>query len=106
MDMLACRRFNLKGIYRLVITVKEIKGNCPVFSVGDRIAINEPEIIPEKTDAICVHALGSMLSMIIALSRGVSFKEPGLARDEEDVGYLQCLDPGPHTRQVEQLSLK
>ena len=85
----------MKEIYRLFITVKEIRGNCPVFSIGDRIAIEAPEIIPEKTDALCVHALGSMLSMIIALSRGVSFKELGLAREEGDVGYIQCLDPGP-----------
>jgi uncharacterized repeat protein (TIGR04076 family) len=93
--MIACRVFHLKETYRLVITAKEIRGNCPVFNVGDRMLIKEPEIIPEKTDAICVHALGSMLSMIIALSRGVSFKELGLARDEGDVGYLQCPDPGP-----------
>ena len=85
----------MKEIYRLVITAKEIRGNCPVFSIGDRIVIEEPKIIPEKTDALCVHALGSMLSMIIALSRGASFKELGLAREEGDVGYVQCLDPGP-----------
>ena len=85
----------MKEIYRLVITAKEIRGNCPVFSTGDRIVIEEPEIISEKTDALCVHALGSMLSMIIALSRGASFKELGLAREEGDVGYVQCLDPGP-----------
>ena len=85
----------MKEIYRLVITVKEIRGNCPVFSVGDRIVIEAPEIVPEKTDALCVHALGSMLSMIIALSRGASFRELGLAKDEGDVGYVQCLDPGP-----------
>ena len=85
----------MKEIYRLVITVKEIRGDCPVFSIGDRIVIEEPEIVPEKTDALCVHALGSMLSMIIALSRGASFKELGLATGEGDVGYVQCLDPGP-----------
>jgi len=81
--------------YRLVVTVKEIRGKCPVFKVGDMIVIEEPQIVPRKTDALCVHALGSMLSMIIALSRGVSFKELGLAKEEGDVGYVQCLDPGP-----------
>jgi len=81
--------------YRLVITAKEIRGHCPVFDLGDKIIIEPPDILPEKTDALCVHALGSMLSMIIALSRGISFKELGLAREEGDVGYVQCLDPGP-----------
>ena len=85
----------MKERYRLFITAKEIRGKCPVFSVGDKIVIEAPEIVPEKTDALCVHALGSMLSMIIALSRGVSLKELGLATEEGDVGYVQCLDPGP-----------
>ena len=81
--------------YRLAITAKEIRGYCPVFDLGDQIVIESPDILPEKTDALCVHALGSMLSMIIALSRGISFKELGLTREEGDVGYVQCLDPGP-----------
>ncbi len=82
-------------IHRLIITVKEIQGKCPVFKVGDRIVIEGPKIVPEKTHALCVHALGSMLSMVIALGRGVSFEELGLAMKEGDVGYVQCLDPGP-----------
>ncbi len=85
----------MKKTYHLVITAKEIRGHCPVFKLGDKIVIESPSIIPERTDALCVHALGSMLSMIIALSRGISFKELGLAKEEGDVGYVQCLDPGP-----------
>ena len=85
--------------HRLVITAKEIRGKCPVFDIGDKIVIEEPIIILEKTDALCIHALGSMLSVIIALSRGVSFKELGLTKEDDDVGYVQCLDPGvPYTR--------
>ncbi len=84
--------------YRLVISVKEIRGNCPVFKVGDRIVVESPKIIVEKTDSICVHAFGCMLSMIVALSRGISFKNLGLAREEGEKGYIQCLDPGkPYT---------
>ncbi len=87
----------MNEIYRLIITVEEIRGRCPVFKVGDKIIVEDPEIITEKTDTLCVHAFGSMLSMIIPLSRGVSFRELGLAKEEE-VGYVQCLDPGsPYT---------
>ena len=69
-----------------------------MFEVGDKIVMEEPRIVPKKTDALCIHALGSMLSMIIALSRGVSFKELGLAKNDDNVGYVQCLDPGfPYT---------
>ena len=88
----------MRGSYRLVITAKEIRGKCPVFKVGDKIVIEKPKMILKETDAFCVHAFGSMLSMITALSRGISFKELGLATKEGDVGYVQCLDPGtPYT---------
>ena len=85
----------MNEICRLIITIEEIRGRCPVFKVGDKIIVEEPEIIIEKTDRLCVHAFGSILSMIIPLSRGVSFRELGLAKEEEEVGYVQCLDPGP-----------
>lgn len=88
----------MNKIYRLVVTAREIRGRCPVFDVGDKIVIEEPRIIPKKTDALCIHALASMLSVIIALSRGISFKELGLSKDDDNVGYVQCLDPGlPYT---------
>jgi uncharacterized repeat protein (TIGR04076 family) len=84
--------------YRLVISVKEIRGNCPVFNVGDRIIVESPKIVVEKTDSLCVHAFGCMLSMIVSLSRGISFKTLGLTTEEGEKGYIQCLDPGkPYT---------
>jgi uncharacterized repeat protein (TIGR04076 family) len=84
--------------YRLVITAKEIRGKCSVFKLGDKIVIEKPKIILKETDALCAHAFGSMTSMITALSKGVSFKELGLAKKEGNVGYVQCLDPGtPYT---------
>jgi len=84
--------------YRLVVTVKEIRGSCPVFKVGDRIVIDSPKIVVKETDNLCVHALGCMLSMIVPLSQGTSFKQLGLAKEEGERGYIQCLDPGkPYT---------
>ena len=80
-----------KEKYRLVISVKEIRGNCPIFKVGDKIVVSE-------TDNICIHALGCMLSMIVPLGYGISFKKLGLAKEEDEKGYVQCLDPGkPYT---------
>lgn len=84
--------------YRLIIAVKEIRGNCPVFKVGDKIVVESPKVIVEETDNICLHAFGCMLSMLVPLSRGISFKKLGLARGEDETGYVQCLDPGkPYT---------
>ncbi|MEM2336977.1 MAG: TIGR04076 family protein [Candidatus Bathyarchaeia archaeon] len=87
-----------RGKYRLTITVKEIKGNCPVFKVGDKIVVEPPKIIVKETDNLCIHALGCMLSMLVPLGRGISFKDLGLAKEKDERGYLQCLDPGePYT---------
>jgi len=84
--------------YRLIITVKEIRGDCPVFKVGDRIVIDSPKVVVEKTDNLCIHAFGSMLSMIVPLNHGISFKQLGLSKEEGEKGYIQCLDPGkPYT---------
>jgi uncharacterized repeat protein (TIGR04076 family) len=57
--------------------------------------VDSPKIDTVKSDVLCVHALGSMLSMLVPLSRGVSFKSLGLSVNDGDVGYIQCLDPGP-----------
>lgn len=84
--------------YRLVITVKEIRGRCPVFEVGDKFVIEGAKVVQEKNGFLCIHALGSMLSVVIPLSRGVSIKELGLAKEEGNVGHIQCPDPGaPYT---------
>jgi uncharacterized repeat protein (TIGR04076 family) len=91
---------NMRGEekYRLVIAVKEIQGNCPVFKVGDKIVVDSPKIVVAETDNICIHAFGCMLSMIVPLSHGISFKKLGLAKEEDEKGYIQCLDPGkPYT---------
>jgi len=85
----------MRQVHKLTLTVKEIRGKCPVHKLGDRIVFESPEIVTAKTDALCVHAMGSMLSMLIPLVRGISFKDLGLAVKEGNVGYIQCLDPGP-----------
>jgi uncharacterized repeat protein (TIGR04076 family) len=85
----------MSKVQRLIITAKEIRGKCPVHKVGDGIVVEAPQIVTRQTDALCVHALGSMLSMLIPLARGVSFRDLGLAKEEHNVGYIQCLDPGP-----------
>jgi len=85
----------MSKIHRLELTVKEVRGHCPVHKVGDRIVVELPQIVVGKTDALCIHALGSMLSELAPLARGASFKDLGLAVQEGNVGYVQCLDPGP-----------
>jgi uncharacterized repeat protein (TIGR04076 family) len=64
-----------KENYRLGITVKEIQGKCPIFKIGEKITIESPKVVINKTDNLCVHAFGSLLSMIVPLSHGISFKQ-------------------------------
>jgi len=85
----------MSRVHRLVLTVKEIRERCPVHKVGDKIVVESPKIDTAQTDTLCIHALGSMLSMLVPLARGVSFKDLGLAVEDGNIGYVQCLDPGP-----------
>jgi len=79
---------------RLVIEVVEIKGNCPVYKVGDRITLHEGYILKGgEPERICLHSLASVLPYYVALSRGIPAKDLGLARGDSEEAYLHCLDP-------------
>jgi uncharacterized repeat protein (TIGR04076 family) len=81
----------------LKIEVCEIRGKCPVHKVGDKIVIDGARIVLEKTDAICVHALSSLLHYVVALDEGVDSKKLGLSKERGNA-YIQCVDPGkPYT---------
>ena len=84
----------------LEIEVCEIRGRCPVHKVGDKIVIDDPKIILEKTDALCTHALASLLHYVLALEKGADPVELGLSKPENrEHAYIQCVDPGePYTR--------
>ena len=82
---------------RLIIVVKEIKGNCPVYRVGDRIVLDEGyRINLEETDNVCMHSMASVMPYYVALYRGVDPKELGLSKDGKKA-YVQCLDPCNYT---------
>jgi len=81
----------------LIVEIEKIKGNCAVFKGNEKIVIEGAEIKLEETDKICIHALHSILHYAVALREGANPKKLGLAK-EEDVAYVQCLDPGePYT---------
>jgi uncharacterized repeat protein (TIGR04076 family) len=79
---------------KLLLTVIDIKGNCPVYNVGDRITMQKGYIIdPADTDMVCMHSLASVLPYYVALSKGVKAIDLGLSRGVSDSAYVQCLDP-------------
>jgi len=80
----------------LVIKVIEIIGKCPVYKVGDRILIEGCKINLRETTAICIHSLAAIMPYYVALNKGVSPVELGLAK-EGNKAYVQCLDPCKYT---------
>ena len=83
----------------LEIVVHEIKGKCPVHRLGDRILVDDPKIDLKSTDALCTHALSSLLHYTLVLEKGADPVKLGLTKPEDpDNAYVQCVDPGkPYT---------
>ena len=85
-------------VYRVIITVKEIRGHCPIYKVGDKILIEKFYINSKNSQNICIHALSSMLTLLSSFLHGSSAVELGIG-SQENIGYLQCPDPGsPYTK--------
>jgi len=84
-------------LYVVRIKVKEIRGKCPVYKVGDEIILNGYYIDTKKSAPICMHAFVALATLLSAFSHGASARELGIG-SEDNVGYLQCPDPGsPYT---------
>jgi uncharacterized repeat protein (TIGR04076 family) len=83
----------------LEITVHKIIGSCPVYKEGDIITISDPKILLDKTDALCTHALSTILHYTTILQHKWCPAELGLTKEcDKESAYLQCVDPGePYT---------
>ena len=83
----------------LEIVVHEIRGKCPVHKVGDKIIVDDPKIVLESTNALCTHALSSLLHYTLILDAGGDPVRLGLSKpDDSENAYIQCVDPGqPYT---------
>ena len=81
----------------LIITVKAVRGRCPVYRVGDRIVLREGYRLDlADSDAVCMHSLASVMPYYNAVFRGVAAQDLGLA-DAEGRACVQCLDPCEET---------
>lgn len=86
---------NKSNRLRLKIQVVDIQGHCPVYRVGDTFYIEEGfKLVSERP--VCMHALQSLNPYYVALSRGVTPSELGIA-GEDGAAYVQCLDPQKFT---------
>jgi uncharacterized repeat protein (TIGR04076 family) len=80
--------------YRVVLEVKDVRGFCPIYKKGDRIVLKGFYIDAKSSKDICIHMFSSLLTLLSAFSHGSSAIELGIG-SSEDIGYLQCPDPGP-----------
>ena len=80
----------------LIVTVKEIKGSCPVHKLGDSFTLRAGYQLVSEIP-VCMHALGSLMPFYNALR----FCEPvqlGLAdNNDKTKACIQCPDAQTHT---------
>jgi uncharacterized repeat protein (TIGR04076 family) len=52
--------------------------------------IDDPRILVDKSDAICAHALSTLLNYVVALNLGTDTVKLGLSKDNNV--YRHCVD--------------
>jgi uncharacterized repeat protein (TIGR04076 family) len=93
------RRYILRGQrdkMDLIVTVREIKGTCPVYRVGDSFKLEDGyRLVSDKP--LCMHSLAALMPHYNALKVSAP-ADWGLAkRDEPGKAFVQCLDPQAYT---------
>ena len=84
--------------YRVIMEIKEVRGTCPLYKPGDQIILKDFYINSNHSKNVCIHLLSAASTLLSAFIHGSSAKKLGIG-DREDVGYLQCPDPGsPYTK--------
>jgi CRP/FNR family cyclic AMP-dependent transcriptional regulator len=53
-----------------ILAVAEKVHDCPIFKVGDRMAVSLPELLTDECDAVCAIALSDLLPWTIKLTAG------------------------------------
>jgi len=79
----------------LELRVCEIRGKCPVYKEGDKMTVHGAEILMEGTDAICIHALSTLLHYIVALDEGADPVKFGLSKNMLICSASTLVSPTP-----------
>lgn len=80
----------------IIVKVKEIKGFCPTYKVGDSFTLKECyQLVSDMP--VCMHGLSALMPFYNAL-RVSEPDEWGLAgKADKTKAYIQCPDPAGHT---------
>lgn len=57
--------------FPVLIEVVDVLGPCPHHKKGDKILINEPNVVISKTDTICTRAFPMLSTFIMCFSEGI-----------------------------------
>ena len=79
---------------QIITSVEEIRGNCLIYKTRDKITIDEFYIKSNNSQNISIHAFVAMTTLFSAFIHGSSATELGIG-SQENIGYIQCPDPGP-----------
>ncbi len=80
----------------LIIRVKEIKGRCPVYEVGDTFTLAKGfRLVADKP--LCMHSLASLMPIYNALRFAPPNKFGLAGKEDKSKAYSQCLDPVSYT---------
>ena len=79
-----------------VVTVKEIRGHCPTYQVGDSFTLKAGYQLVSDIP-VCMHALASLMPYYNALRAAEPHKWGLDGKDQKDKAYIQCPDPYCHT---------
>ncbi len=75
----------------IVVTVKDIKGNCPTYNVGDSFVLKAGyQLVSDKP--VCMHALGSLMPYYNALRVSEPERWGLEGKEDKSKAYIQCPD--------------
>jgi uncharacterized repeat protein (TIGR04076 family) len=80
----------------LIVRVKEIKGTCSVYKVGDTFKLKDGYRLVSNI-ALCMHSLAALLPHYNELRISQPEKWGLAGKDDKTKAYIQCLDPYAYT---------
>jgi uncharacterized repeat protein (TIGR04076 family) len=80
----------------LIVRVKEIKGTCSVYKIGDTFKLEDGYRLVSDFP-LCMHSLASLLPHYNALRISRPQKWGLAGKDDRAKAYIQCLDAYSYT---------
>ena len=80
----------------LIVSVKQIKGHCPTYKVGDSFTLKAGDQLVSD-GPVCMHALASLMPYYNALRVSEPAQWGLEGKEDKTKAYIQCPDPCEYT---------